>query len=131
MTARGVIVAGLVLFGGAVYGLHTEKMRVVTVCRDARLFMDGGYDAAIAAGGINLHHSVTIYKKHFREEVPVGSIVVTGESSPVAAQQVLTAPNLKFSLFRDQPPTLYGTPARLEANLGKEKISVSLLCRKK
>ena len=131
MTSKGILVVGFVLFGGAVYGLHTEKMRVVTTCRDSRLFMDGSIDATIEAGGLNFHHTINIYRRHLKEEIFLGKVDVTSESPRGATQEIYSAPTMKFSLLKDRPASEYGTPARLEAQLEKEKISVSLLCSRK
>jgi hypothetical protein len=130
MTAKSILVAGVVLFGGAVYGLHTEKMRVTETCRDSRLFMDGGIDVRIESGGLNYHHAVSFFRHHYKKDDLLGSIDVDHEDSSPQGPTMYSGPHMKLTIFKDKQPTKYGTPARLESELGKEQISVALLCSK-
>jgi len=132
MNAKVFLIVGLLFFGGAVYALHTDKMRVTTVCRDARLYMDGGVDTEIESGGLNYHHDAKLFRRVNNKDVYLGTYVINLETPPQAAVQVLASGNdLKLSIFKDQPQTPHGYKAHLDANFNKEKISVNVECMAK
>lgn len=132
MSARFFLVLGLFLFGGAVYALHTDKMRVTTVCRDSRLYMDGGVDAEVESGGINFHHDAKLFRRVNNKDIYLGTYIINSESEPQAAIQILASGDqMKLSVFKNKPQTPHGYKGRLDANFNQEKISVNVECMAK
>ncbi len=132
MSARFFLIVGLVLFGGAVYALHTDKMRVTTVCHDARLYMDGGIDTEIESGGLNYHRDAKLFRRVNNRDVYLGTYIINSETPPQAAVQVLAAGDeLKLSVFKNKPQTPHGFKGHLDASFNSEKISVNVECMSK
>jgi len=132
MSAKFFLIVGLFLFGGAVYALHTDKMRVVTVCRDARLYMDGGVDAEIEAGGLNFHHDAKLFRRVNSKDIFLGTYNINNETPSKDAIQVFSSgEELKLSIFKNKGQTSQGYPGHLDALFKGEKISVNLACMAK
>jgi len=129
MNARILIIVGALLCGGAVFALHTNEMNVTTICRDARLYMDGGFDAEIEEGGLAYHLDAKIFRRTNNRDVYLGTYNITAQTPPQSPIQTLVAnKDLKLSVFKNRPQNLHGFPAQLEAQVGAEKISVKLNC---
>jgi hypothetical protein len=132
MNAKVVLVFGLLLFGGAVYALHTDKMQVLTICRDSRLYMDGGIDAELEGGGLNYHHATKLFRRKNNEDFFISEFPVTSETLSKEDDQVyLSANNVKLAIFRTRKPTQYGYPGHLDAKLDGQNISVNVVCMNK
>jgi len=129
MNSKVVLILGLLLFGGAVYALHTDKMRVLTICRDSRLYMDGGIDAELEGGGLNYHHAAKLFRRKNNKDVLISEFQITSESEPSSKEQTYLSEELvKLAIFKDQKQTVYGYPGHLDAKLDGETISVNVNC---
>jgi hypothetical protein len=133
MNAKTLLSLGVILLGGAVYALHTDKMVVNTVCRDTRLYMDGGSDAEIFAGGLNYHHSIKVFRRENNKDVFVQDYVVDSEtqSSQAPVQTFVSNQGLKLSIFKNQKLGKFGYPSHIEYSFNGEKNSVDLNCSPK
>jgi hypothetical protein len=120
----------MILCGGAVFALHNNAMNVTTICKDVRLYMDGGVDAEIEEGGLAYHIDAKLFRRSNNHEVYLGTYNITEETPPQSPIETLVAgpDGLKLSVFKNRPQSIYGYPAQLEAHLGPEKISVRLNC---
>jgi hypothetical protein len=127
MNAKTVLILGLLLFGGAVYALHSDKMRVLTVCRDSRLFMDGGIDAELEGGGRNYQHAAKLFRRKNYKDILISELPITSETE----QSFVSGEILKLSIFKNQKQTKYGYPGHLDAKLAGEIISVNVDCMNK
>jgi hypothetical protein len=131
MKAVWVVTVGCVLFGCALFGMSAEKMRVTTVCHDARLYMDGGIDMTIESGGLNFHRVMNVYRKHLNDEVLVGTISVAGEVHERGAEESYMANGLRLTISKDQAPGRYGFPSRFRGLLKGEPVDVAMNCARK
>ncbi len=127
MNTKTLVVIGCILFGGAVYALHTDKMRVKTVCRDVRLYMDGGIDATIEAGGLNYHRAVNVFRRENRKRIFIAHSDVVRMQGASSAD-IYAAPDFKLTIKKGMPAGERGTPATLEGTVDSEKISVRMSC---
>src|ERR1700677_4882571 len=98
MNYKVILTLGLLLSGGAVYALHTDKMRVITICRDSRLYMDGGVDAELEGGGLNYHHATKLFKRKNGKDVLISELPITRE----ADQTYFSDDNLKLAIYKNQ-----------------------------
>jgi hypothetical protein len=127
MNYKVVLILGLSLFGGAVYALHTDKMNVLTICRDSRLYMDGGIDAEIEGGGLNYHHATKLFRRKNNKDVFISEFLVTSETD----QTYLSGDKMKLAIFKNKKQNQYGYPGHLDAKLEGETISVNVNCMNK
>ncbi len=129
MNARILLVIGLLLFGAVVYGIKTDKMRVTTVCRDARLYMDGGIDAEIESGGLSFHRDAKLFRRINNKEVYLGTYIIDKETPAHEVVQVFSSgEEMKLSIFKNRPQNPHGYQGRIEADLERKKISVDINC---
>ena len=118
------------MFAMALTGLAVDKMKVVTVCKDVRIAMDGGYSAAILAGGIRHRTVVQVYKLHAMKRVSLGAVEVLPQSVYIngVPTEIFRASDLKLMIRDQSEPPVRGRPATLWAQVGNEKISAQMGC---
>jgi len=120
-----------IMFGCALYAMHTDKMRVGVVCRDARLYMDGGIDATIEAGGLNYHHAVKVFRLSNRDDLFIGGEDVVEKVASNKTDDVYQSKNVQLTIFKSRGAGPHGMPARLQAVIASERIDVAMNCNNK
>lgn len=123
---KTIVVFGACLLIGGVAYMHLNKTKITAVCKDARLFMDGGYGATITSGGIKKHTSITVFQKYGSNRVPLGTFDVkpvawNGKISPTYATT-----DFKLSVSNEYKEQ--GYPAKLSGKLQGHRISVAMNC---
>jgi hypothetical protein len=121
-----ILAAALTLFGTAFMGMAIGKTRITTVCKDVRLFMDGGYSVNIMTSGIKRKTVATVYQRSGIAKINLGSVEVS--EKPTGSSHVFSGKGLELTVSRYSQPKVRGMPARLKAQIAGEKINAQLGC---
>ncbi|MDZ4677968.1 MAG: hypothetical protein SGI74_10745 [Oligoflexia bacterium] len=113
-----MLIAVVVTFS-AIGFMMFDKVAVSISCQDPRLFMDGIYYATVQSRKLTSHNSVTIYKRHQGNKVNLGTIKVSSLKDGYLGE------GLKLMFAKNSRSQLQGL---LEAQVGGENISASLVC---
>jgi hypothetical protein len=132
MKQFSLVIIGILITATAMAAIVAEQMKVVTVCKDVRVGMDGGIGAAIESGGLTPHMSVSLFIEHYRGHDKLKTVAVNRSLSQSLKHDVFTSPEApEFKLVVANNTNSKGRfPASLEANVDGKKVAIKLACTK-
>src|SRR5438445_779640 len=128
---RVIIILGICLLAvSTMAALSADKMKVVAVCRDVRIGMDGGINATIEASRLTIQKSVTVFTQKNGPNVKIGSMEVSAfpfrTTEAIADSYIGAKFNLALSKKETRLPDRI--PANIDAELNGKKITATMLC---
>ena len=133
-----VLVVGLIT-ATAMSALVADRMKTVTVCKDARIGMDGGIGATLEFGGLNPHFLVNLFTQHYKSHDKFKSLDVKPDlkvampqahTSIIGGAQAYVATDFKLTVSATKKQGTDRYPASLETHLDGKKVTVALVCTK-
>lgn len=126
---KKVILLGISVLLIGTWALAKSQKQVSLICRDARLFMDGGYSAMVKVGGLIPTTTITLYQKRASDQIPLGeySVRQLGTKGIEGVIHAFKGEGFNLSIFDEEKKM--GHEAQLQALVAGREVNVAMRCQ--